>query len=91
MLQALCPPPFQNADQERHNLLCPAQALDAYVHRAALWHRNEQLFVCFGPSPFGPFTPDRHSSLWWGYINVPLKHQNRRNRVPLKGNVRLQL
>ncbi len=37
------------------------------------------------------FTPDRHSSLWWGYINVPLKHQNRRNRVPLKGNVRLQL
>ncbi len=22
MLQAFCPPPFQNADQERHNLLC---------------------------------------------------------------------
>ncbi len=28
---------FQNADQEKHNLLCPVQALDAYVHRAALW------------------------------------------------------
>ncbi len=26
MLQAFCPPPFQNADQERHNLLCPVQA-----------------------------------------------------------------
>ncbi len=37
------------------------------------------------------FTPDRHSSLWWGYINVPLKRQNPRNRVPLKGNVRLRL
>ncbi len=36
MLQAFCPPPFQNADQERHNLLCPVRALDAYVHRGAL-------------------------------------------------------
>ncbi len=36
MLQAFCPPPFQDADQERHNLLCPVRALDAYVHRAAL-------------------------------------------------------
>ncbi len=49
ILQAFCPPPFQNANQERHNLLCPVWALDAYVHRAALWHKNEQLFVCFGP------------------------------------------
>ncbi len=36
MLQVFCPPPFQNAGQERHNLLCPVRALDAYVHRAAL-------------------------------------------------------
>ncbi len=49
MLQAFCPPPFQNEDQERHNLLCPVRALDADVLRAALWHKNEQLFVCFGP------------------------------------------
>ncbi len=49
MLQAFCPPPFQDADQERHNLLCPVRALDAYVHRAALWRKNEQLFICFGP------------------------------------------
>ncbi len=40
---------FQNSDQERHNLLCPVQPLDAYVHRATPWHKNEQLFVCFGP------------------------------------------
>ncbi len=45
MLQAFCPPPFQNADQERHNLLCPVRALNAYVHRAAQWCKNEQLFV----------------------------------------------
>ncbi len=25
MLQAFCPPPFQNADQERHNLICPVR------------------------------------------------------------------
>ncbi len=49
MLQAFCPPPFQNADQERQSLLCPVRALDAYVHRAALWRINEQLFICFGP------------------------------------------
>ncbi len=48
VLQAFCPP--QNADQERHNLLCPVRALDAGIrcpkhtnncsflcHRAALW------------------------------------------------------
>ncbi len=34
------PPPFENADQERHNLLCPVRGLDAYVHRSALWHKN---------------------------------------------------
>ncbi len=40
---------FQNADQERHYLLCPVLALDAYIHGAALWRKNEQLFICFGP------------------------------------------
>ncbi len=42
MLQAFCPHPFQNADQERHNLLCPVRALDAYVHEAALWHKRNR-------------------------------------------------
>ncbi len=37
----LCPPPFQNVDQERHNLLCPVRELDAYVHRAAQWLKKE--------------------------------------------------
>ncbi len=36
MLQAFCTPPFHNADQDRHNLLCPVRALDAYVHITAL-------------------------------------------------------
>jgi len=36
VLQALCPPPFKDANQERNNLLCPVRALDAYTHRAAL-------------------------------------------------------
>ncbi len=35
VLQTFCPPPFQEAGQERLSLLCPVRALDAYVHRAA--------------------------------------------------------
>ncbi len=64
MLQAFCPPSFQNADQERHNLLCPVRALDAYVHRAALWHKNEQLFVCFGPTNNGSPASKQRMSKW---------------------------
>lgn len=36
------------SDQETLNLLCTVKALDAYVHRAAVWHKSEQLFPCFG-------------------------------------------
>ncbi len=64
MLQAFCPPPFQDADQERHNLLCPVQALDAYVHRAALWRKNEQLFICFGPPNQGSPASKQRMSKW---------------------------
>ncbi len=64
MLQAFCPPPFQNVDQARHNLLCPVRALDAYVHRAALWHKNEQLFVCFGPPKKGSPASKQRMSTW---------------------------
>ncbi len=64
MLQAFCPPPFQNTDQERHNLLCPVRALDAYVHRAALWRKNEQLFVCFGPPNKGSPASKQRMSKW---------------------------
>ncbi len=64
MLQAFCPPPFQNADQERYNLLCPVWTLDAYVHRAARWRKNEQLFVCFGPPNKGPSVSKQRMSKW---------------------------
>ncbi len=64
MLQAFCPPPFQNADQERHNLLCPVRALDAYVHRAALWRKNQQLLICFGPPNKGSPASKQRMSKW---------------------------
>ncbi len=64
MLQAFCPNPFQNADRERPNLLCPVGALDAYVHRAALWCKNEQLFVCFGPPNKGSPASKQRMSKW---------------------------
>ncbi len=57
-------PPFQNADQERHNLLCPVWALDAYVHRATQWCKNEQLFVCFGPTNNGSPASKQRMSKW---------------------------
>ncbi len=63
ILQSL-PPPFQNADQERHNLLYPVRALDAYVHRAALWSKDEQLFVCFGPPNKGSPASKQRMSKW---------------------------
>ncbi len=61
MLQAFF---FSNAEQERHNLLCPVRALDAYVHRAALWCKNEQLFVCFGPPNKGSPASKQRMSKW---------------------------
>ncbi|KAI2649963.1 50S ribosomal protein L1 [Labeo rohita] len=53
VLQAFCPPPFREPDQQKLNCMCPVRALDAYVHRAALWHKSEQLFVCYGPPKKG--------------------------------------
>ncbi|KAI2645393.1 Sialin [Labeo rohita] len=38
VLQAICPPPFREPDQQKLKCMCPVRALDAYVHRAALWH-----------------------------------------------------
>ncbi len=64
MLQAFCPPHFLNADQESHNLLCPVRALDAYVHIAALWRKNEQLLVCFGPPNKGSPASKQRMSKW---------------------------
>ncbi len=49
ILQAFFPPPFWDADQEKLNCVCQVWALDIYVHRAALWRKSDQLFVCHGP------------------------------------------
>ncbi|KAI2647549.1 Transposon Ty3-G Gag-Pol polyprotein [Labeo rohita] len=48
VLQAFCPPPFREPDQQKLNCMCPVRALDAYVHRAAMWRKSDQLFVCYG-------------------------------------------
>lgn len=53
VLQAFCPPPFRNRDKEKFNLLCPVRVLDAYVHRAVMWRKSVQLFVCSGSSKKG--------------------------------------
>ncbi len=38
--------------------------LDAYVHRAALWRKNEQLFICFGPPNQGSPASKQRMSKW---------------------------
>ncbi len=82
MLQAFCPPPFQNADQERHNLLCPVRALDAYVHRGALWCKNEQLFVCFGtPNQMFPASKQRMSK--WVVKAISLAYESAGQPSPM--------
>lgn len=47
VLQAFCPPPIQDANQERVNLLCPMCILAAYVPAMHLL-MSDQLFACFG-------------------------------------------
>ncbi len=53
ILQAFCPPPFREPNQEKLNCMCPVRALDAYVHRTALWRKSDQLLVCYGPPKKG--------------------------------------
>ncbi|KAL0147124.1 hypothetical protein M9458_057648, partial [Cirrhinus mrigala] len=60
VLQAFCPPPFRKPDQQKHNCMCP----DAYVHRAALWRKSDQLFVCYGPPKKGHPVTKQTLSRW---------------------------
>ncbi|KAI2650943.1 40S ribosomal protein S0 [Labeo rohita] len=62
VLEAFCPPPFREPEQQKLNCMCPVRALDAYVHRAALW--TDQLFVCFGPSNKGQPASKQTLSRW---------------------------
>ncbi|KAI2662293.1 Transposon Ty3-G Gag-Pol polyprotein [Labeo rohita] len=64
VLQAFCPPPFREPNQQKQNCVCPVRALDAYVHRAALWRKSEQLFVCYGPPKKGSPASKQTISRW---------------------------
>ncbi len=64
VLQAFCPPPFREPDQEKLNCMCPVRALDAYVHRTALWRKTDQLLVCYGPPKKGLPAAKQTLSRW---------------------------
>ncbi|KAI2650799.1 hypothetical protein H4Q32_024835 [Labeo rohita] len=64
VLQAFCPPPFREPDQQKQNCMCPVRALDAYVHRAALWRKTDQLFVCYVPPKKGYPATKQTLSRW---------------------------
>jgi len=55
---------FQNHVQQNLNLFCPVRALDTYVHRAALWRKPDQLFVCFGSPKKGLPVSKQTFSKW---------------------------
>ena len=82
VLQALCPPPFVNPDEERLNLVCPVRALDAYVHRAALWRKADQLFVCFGPHNRG-LPASKHTMSKWIVEAISLAYGSSDQQCPL--------
>ncbi len=64
VLQAFCPPPFREPDQEKLNCMCPVRALDVYVHRTALWRKTDQLLVCYGPPKKGLPAAKQTLSRW---------------------------
>ncbi len=64
VLQAFSPPPFREPDQQRLNCMCPVRALDAYVHRAVLWRRADQLLICYGPPKRGLPASKQTLSRW---------------------------
>ncbi|MGL4804411.1 MAG: hypothetical protein ACRC15_04575, partial [Cetobacterium sp.] len=82
VLQAFCPPPFSNQEQEKLNLLCPVRALDTYVHRTALWRKGEQLLVCFGPHNRGR-PASKHTVSKWIVETISLAYQASGQPCPL--------
>ncbi len=64
VLQAFCSPPFREPDQQKHNCMCPVQALGTYAHRAALWRKVDQLLVCYGPLKRGLPATKQTLSRW---------------------------
>ncbi len=64
ILQAFSPPPIREPDQQKLNCMCPVRALDAYVHRAALWRRADQLLICYGPPKRGLSASKQTLSRW---------------------------
>ncbi|KAI2668277.1 Transposon Ty3-G Gag-Pol polyprotein [Labeo rohita] len=64
VLQAFCPPPFRDSDQQKLNCMCPVRALDTYVHKSASWRKTDQLFVCFGPPKRGLPASKQSLSRW---------------------------
>ncbi len=44
--------------------MCPVRALDAYVHRTALWRKTDQLLVCYGPPKKGLPAAKQTLSRW---------------------------
>ncbi len=64
VLEALCPPLYREPVQKRLNRMCPMRALDAYIHRAALWRRADELLVCYGPPKRGLPSSKQTLSRW---------------------------
>ncbi|XP_053090651.1 uncharacterized protein LOC128318504 [Pangasianodon hypophthalmus] len=75
VLQAFCPPPFREPDHRKLNCTCPVRALDAYVHRTALWRKADQLLVCFGPSKRG-FPASKQTLSRWIVESISLAFES---------------
>ena len=82
MLQAFCPPPFDDHEQERKNKVCPVRVLDAYVLRTATWRKSNQLFVCFGAPEGAPASKQTLSR--WIVEAICLAYESAGHASPLR-------
>lgn len=82
VLQAFCPSPFRDLDQEKHNYVCPVRAMVTYVHRAAPWRKTDPLFVCFGPPKKG-FPATKQMLSRWLVTTISLTYESSDLSSPL--------
>lgn len=56
--------PFVSPEQKRLNFLCPVRALRIYVDHTEVWHKSDQLLICFGGQGKGSSISKQRLSHW---------------------------
>ena len=65
--------------RDKLNLLCPVCALQTYVHLTSLWHKSEQLFICYGAG----MAATKQTMSYWVWDNIAVAYEARGQASPL--------